>query len=156
MPCVDGRSARSSLLFRGRRRRHGDVPEGQFELRFDHASAGGGPVLGRELEVPVAGPVRHDAEDVGEVVLGVEPVQKARGDEREQVGSSLGVVVGAEKQPGLSPDRKSRFILPVSRFAQGSITRGIPRFGSRWTFCTESRGEAKTFTSAFGPTGRES
>lgn len=58
-----------------RKRRHGHVPDGQLELGFVEASAGARPVLGSELEVPIAGPVRQNADDVGEVSLGVEAVQ---------------------------------------------------------------------------------
>jgi hypothetical protein len=58
--------------------------------------------LGGELEVAVAGPVAEDAEQVAQVRLGVEPVQLARGDEREEVGGGLGVVVAADEEPGFA------------------------------------------------------
>ena len=97
---VRGRTVNPSrLLFRGQRRRHGDVPDGQREFAFDEARPRGGPVLGCELEIAVAGPVRQHAEDLGEIALGVEPVQLARRDERKEVGGGLGVVVGPEERP---------------------------------------------------------
>src|SRR6516225_12011060 len=99
---VEARSARRRLLFRGRR--HGHVAEGQLELPLVETSAGLDPVLGRELEIAVARPVRQDADDVGEVALDVEAVELARGDEREEVGRSLGVVARAEEEPRLAPD----------------------------------------------------
>jgi hypothetical protein len=53
-----------------------------------------------------------------------------------------------------SSDDRSRFILPVSGFARQCITPGTPRFGARWTCCTENSVVAKTSTSAFGMMGR--
>ena len=38
-------------------------------------------------------------DDFGEVQLGVQPVQLAGGDERQEVGCSTGVVVGAAEEP---------------------------------------------------------
>jgi len=60
--------------------------------------ADGGPVLGRQLELPILGPVGEDAEQVAKVRLGVEPLQPAGGDKREQVGGTL-LVVAADKEP---------------------------------------------------------
>ena len=59
-PMERHRSARRALLFRGQRRRHGDVAEGQLELVGIEPSAGGRPVFGGELEVAVAGPIRRN------------------------------------------------------------------------------------------------
>lgn len=64
------------------------MADGQLELFVVEPSAGVSPVLGRELSV--AGPVRHDANDFGEVRLDVELVQDARRDEREDVGGRAG------------------------------------------------------------------
>ena len=71
------------------------------ELGFDKPSAGRAPVFGRELEIPSARPARQDAEGVGEVALGVEPVQRAGGDERQDVRGRRGVIVRAEEEPRL-------------------------------------------------------
>ena len=64
----------------------------------------GGPVLGGELEIATARPVGQDVDDLGEVALGVEPVELTGRDEREEVGGGAGVIVGAEKQPRFSSD----------------------------------------------------
>src|SRR5262249_21991306 len=64
--------------------------------------AGARPILRGELEVPVARPIGHDANDVREVALDVEPVQATRGDEREDVRRGLRVIVGAHEEPGLT------------------------------------------------------
>ena len=77
-------SARSALLFRGPAAR--DVAEGPGQLGGVEAGAGGGPVLGRQFEVAVARPVGHHADHVGQVRLGVEAMELAAGDEREEVG----------------------------------------------------------------------
>ena len=63
------------------------------------------PVLGRGLEVAISRPVRNDADDVGEVSLGVELVQLARSDEGEEVRGGLGVAIGAAEHPGFAADR---------------------------------------------------
>jgi hypothetical protein len=52
--------------------------------------------------------VGQDAHDVAEGELGVELVQPRRGDEREQVASGLGVVIGADEQPRVPADRTLR------------------------------------------------
>lgn len=80
----------------------------QLELFAIEPSAGASPVPGREFEVPVARPVRQDADDIREVCLDVELVQDTRGDEGEDVGGGAGVVAGAEKEPGLASDRDRR------------------------------------------------
>jgi hypothetical protein len=45
---------------------------------------------------------QQHVDDLGEIRLGVQAVQLARGDEREQVGGARGVIVGAEEEPGAS------------------------------------------------------
>src|SRR5687767_9284100 len=92
-------SARGALLFRGRRRRHGDVAEGPLHLGVVEAGAGAGPLLGTELEVPVRRPIGHDADDAIEIGLGVEPVELARSDERKEIAGGAGVVIATEEQP---------------------------------------------------------
>lgn len=51
------------------------MADGQLELFVVEASAGAGPVLRSELEVSAPGPVRQDADHIGEVGLDVELVQ---------------------------------------------------------------------------------
>ena len=102
---VEAPSARRQLLFRGRR--HGHVADGKIELALVEPSACPHPILWRELEVPVSWPIRHDADDVGEVALHVEAVQYARRDEREDVCGGLGVVAGAEEEPRFPTMRTS-------------------------------------------------
>src|SRR4051794_11783801 len=99
-----GRRARQLLLFgrRGERGRDGERAELGGKLDGVEASAGGGPVLGSELEITLARPVPENAEQVAQVELGIEPVQSRGGDEREQVAGGLGVVVAADKEPGAS------------------------------------------------------
>ena len=78
-------SGRRLLLLRGRcRRRDGEVPEGPIEIITTEPSPSGCPVLGGELEVAFAGPVGHHANDVSEVLLGVEAVERAGGQERKR------------------------------------------------------------------------
>jgi hypothetical protein len=101
---MDLASARRRLLFRRKRPGDGDVPEGPRELGGVESSAGAGPVLGGELDVPLAGPVGHHADDVCEVGLGVELVQLAGGHEREEVRGGAGVVVAAAEEPILAAD----------------------------------------------------
>ena len=108
---MDGRSARSLLLRRPRR--HGDVPDGVRELVVAESAAGRGPVLGRELEEAVARPVRQDAEDLGEVRLGVEAVELAGGDQRKEALSAL-----------------ARRKLPV-------ISSETMQLGSQWPFSSD-------------------
>ena len=46
----------------------------------------------------------QDAEEVAEVQLGVESMKAGGGDEGEQVAGGLGVIVAADKEPGVSAD----------------------------------------------------
>ena len=89
------RSVRRALLLR-RTGRHRDVAEGAGQLGRVEAAPSLRPVLGRKLEVAVPGPLGHHVDDVAEVSLGVEAVELAEGDQGEDVGRSLGVVVAAE------------------------------------------------------------
>src|SRR5690606_17527697 len=94
------RDARSRLLFRRReRRRDGEATDLDRELGGVEARACGRPVLRGELEVAIPRPVSEDAEEVAEVCLGLEGVQAARRDEREQVPGSGAVVVAAHEEP---------------------------------------------------------
>jgi hypothetical protein len=69
-------SARRNLLLGRRYRgRNAEVADFGLELSGRDASARCEPVLGRELKVAFAGPVRQDADEVTEVRLRVEAVQ---------------------------------------------------------------------------------
>src|SRR5258706_4069090 len=96
------RSSRQLLLFGRRGERSGDRERTDLEgeLARVEAGAGGGPVAGAELEVALARPVGEDAEEVAQVGLGVERVQARRGDEREEMGGALRMVVAADEEPG--------------------------------------------------------
>jgi hypothetical protein len=61
--------------------------------------------LGASFEVAVLGPVGQDAEDVAKVLLGVEPVQASRGDQRQEIAGAGGVIVAADEEPGLAAHR---------------------------------------------------
>src|SRR5258708_17309744 len=100
------RSARQLLLFGGRgERRDGEPAYLASELASIESGACGGPVARAQLEVPIARPVREHTEEVAQVGLGIEAVKAGRGDEREEVRCALGVVVTADKEPGLATDR---------------------------------------------------
>jgi len=96
------RDVRTRLLFRRERRRNGERPDLTRELDGVEAGTSGGPVLRGELEVAISRPVREHAEDVPEVALGIELVQAARGDEREQMPGGNAVVVAANEEPALA------------------------------------------------------
>jgi hypothetical protein len=72
------------------------------ELGGIDASACRRPVFGSELEVASARPERNDADHLGEVCLGIESVELAGDDEREEVRGRGGVIVGAEEEPRLT------------------------------------------------------
>jgi len=89
-------------LLRGQRRRDGDGPEFVRELGGIEPRAGRRPIPGSELEIPLTGPERDDSNDLGEIRLGIEAVQLAGRDKREEIRRGAGVVVGAEEEPGLA------------------------------------------------------
>jgi len=96
-------SARRRLLSRVHKdRRHGDAAQLRLEVDGVEASPSLGPVGGSELEVTSAGPVGHDANHLGEVTLGIDPMQLAAGDEGVEVGGGLGMVIGPEEKPRFS------------------------------------------------------
>ena len=90
---------------RGELRRDREGAKLCFELGGVETLPGRSPVFRSELEVPVLGPVRQDAEDVAEVLLGVEVMKLGGGDHGEEVRGGLGVIVGADEEPVLAPDR---------------------------------------------------
>ena len=103
------------------------MPERPRELADVKAPTGLGPVSGRELEVPLAGPVRHHPNDLGEVALGVEPVELAGGDQREDVGRGLCVVVAAEEEPRLAggDDKTQRSLRSVVLETQPTVLEEV-------------------------------
>lgn len=117
-------SARGRLLGRVRRDgRDGDVAQLSFELFRVESGASLGPVGGGQLEEAITRPVGHDADHLGEVVLGIEAVKLAARDERVEVGSSLGGVVGAEEKEGFSAggDDPERIFAQVVIHAQTPV-----------------------------------
>lgn len=100
-------SARRLLLGRVvRRERRGDRERSDLGLELDRveASTGDLPEERRELEVAVGGPVGHHADDVPEVLLGIESVEPRRCDKREDATDARGVIVAAGKEPSFAAD----------------------------------------------------
>ena len=75
--------------------------EGLLSLAFLEGLA---PVGGGELEDAVAGPARKQAEQVTDVRQGLDPVQAAAGQERDEGGVDLASVVAANEEPIFSAD----------------------------------------------------
>jgi hypothetical protein len=105
---------RSRLLLRGNRRNR-DIADFDLELRGGDAGTRSGPVLGRELEVSVPRRVWQDVDDLGEVSLGVELVQLAGRDERQEVG---GPPSAASERFRLGRTRSSRGTAVEDRVGQ--------------------------------------
>jgi len=122
--------ARRLVLFRGRRR-HRDVPDGQLELPEIELRSGREPIAGAELEVTLPGPVGHDSDELSQIQLGVETVQLAARDEREEIGGRLCVVVTAEKHPVFATRCSSQAILPISYFTRRYTTDGMRHTAQR-------------------------
>src|SRR5688572_29107218 len=68
-------------------------------------------VGGSELEDARFGPVGEQVEQVAEVAPGLEPVELATGDERDEGGVGGGAFFGADEDPVFAPDR---FLAQVS------------------------------------------
>ena len=114
----------------------------------DQPLTGTNPVLGGQLEHPVDGPARGDGEHLLEVELGVEPVHLAGHDQGGEGAGALGVVVAAVGEPVAASLDRTRFILPMSRFARGCTTRGTPRMAASWTSSTGKCGAGRLRSSA--------
>lgn len=67
---------RQSLLLRGRRR-HGDVTDGPRQLVGNEASSRLSPGSGRQLEIALPGPIRHDKNDLSQSVGETLPLNSA-------------------------------------------------------------------------------
>ena len=80
----------------------GEGPELARELSGIESGARRRPILRRELEMAIEGPLRMHADHFGEIGFGIKPMELARCDEREEVASGLGVVIGTEEEPSLS------------------------------------------------------
>src|SRR5579862_7808434 len=122
---VSGTAVRRRLLFgRGvEDRREGERAKLEREFARVEAGASGGPVFRGELEVTVLGPMGENAEQVAQVRLGVEAVQAAGRDEREQVGGALAVVVAADEEPGFSSGGD---VAPKGAFAPVIVEQQAP------------------------------
>ncbi len=62
------------------------------------------PVEGREIEDATDRPAGQQAEDVAEVGPGLDVVELAAREQRDEGGIDLGSVVGADEEPVLAPD----------------------------------------------------
>jgi hypothetical protein len=60
------------------------------------------PVLESKFHIALARPIRHDVYDPSQVKLRIDLVQFARGEEREEIGAGLRVVVRSAEKPRLS------------------------------------------------------
>ena len=78
-----------------------------------------------ELDHSLGGPQRHEADEAAQVLLGLDLVKPCRGDDREERGGALGVVVASAEQPRLSAQRESPFILPMLVSRPWCTTDGI-------------------------------
>ncbi len=107
-------NARSRVLF-GRRNR--DPSDLALQLVGHEPSTRARPIARAELEHSIPRPVRDDLNHLAQVQLGVEPVQSATRDQREQVRRRVRVVVAAAEQPVLPPDRDA------PKPALGSVVR---------------------------------
>jgi len=123
-----GRSIRRRLIFgwRGERRRDRERADLGGQLAGVEAGARRGPILRRQLKIAIARPMREDAEEIGQVHLGVEAVQPRRRDQGKDVAGTLAVRVAADEEPPFSADDKTGVILPMSNFARSSTIGGIP------------------------------
>jgi hypothetical protein len=118
---------------------------------------GGEHPIRQQLAEPGLWPPMHNAmKDAVQICSWVHVVGDTRRNGGQDDGRALGAFVEPGEEPVPSTEGKSRFILPASRFARGSTTRGIPGFSLSWTSSTASRAEARTSTFAFGPTGQGS
>jgi hypothetical protein len=95
------------------------------------------------LEVAVLGPVHEHPEQVPEVQLGIEVVELARGDEREEVGRRLGVIVAADEEPRLAADSDAPQLAlgDVVVEAQSTIVEEAPERGPLAHGVSERRAE---------------
>lgn len=102
-----GASIRHRLVFGRRReeRRDRDRADLDSQLGGVEASAGSGPILGRQLEIALARPVRQHAEEIAQIRFRVKPMQSCRRDQREDVAGALAVRIAADEEPALSSDR---------------------------------------------------
>lgn len=114
------------------------------------------PVGGGELQDAGTRPAREQAEEVAQVAEGLEAVEPAARDERDEGGVRLGPVLAADEEPVSAPEDNPQVILTISRFARACCTRGIRRTGVRSTFSTRRHVEVNASTYACCPTTRES
>jgi len=106
------------------------------------------PGFGAESEDVASGVGADAGEHVAQVGEGVEAVQLAGGEQGPEDGSTLGALRAAGKHPVFAPDGSSRLILPMSRFALESSTRGTPRTDASSTCSTVKFGAARSSSSA--------
>jgi len=88
-----------------RLRGNGEGAEFDRELRSVEAIACSRPEERCEFEQAILGSHGHQPNEASQVLLGVEPVQTRGGDDGEQRGSALGVVIAAAEKPCLASRR---------------------------------------------------
>src|SRR5512133_2896998 len=123
-------SVRRSLLGRVLQgRRDCDRSDLDGNLGGNEPSSSLDPIRRRELQVPSARPVGHHVNQLGDVLFGLDAVQLTAGDEGEEVGSGVSVVVGAEEQPSAAPsaDRLERSLTRVVVHAQAPIAEEVAK-----------------------------
>src|SRR5258708_38820048 len=92
------------------------------------------PVRGSELEDAASGPIGQQVEQIAKVGPGLDVVQLAAREEGDEDGIGKRTILGTYEGPIFSADRKSQVILPMSRFARRSTTRGTLREALRSPF----------------------
>jgi len=89
------------------------------------------PALGRQLQEPVAGPIGHEDQHVAQVGPGLDAVQLARGDERDDDCIPFGTLVAADEEPvfpadGLAPQLQLGAIVVCALPRRASPPGGKP------------------------------
>jgi hypothetical protein len=104
--------------------RDGEGAEGRFELGGEELGAGTGPVVRGELEVARVGPARQHAHHFLEVLFGVEGVEAAGRNEREDGSGSLRVLDdGRLPLDNTRSERSLRKIVVGRNYAESSVMR---------------------------------
>ncbi len=106
------------------------------------------PVGWQELiELPVR-PSVDVGDDARKVLSTIDACRVGGGDNRKDIGESLGASPGASKEPGLSSGSRSKAIVPISDLEHVSRTRGTQCSAMKLTLPTRRYGEEREFTSA--------
>src|SRR5437762_2255385 len=95
-----------------------------------------------QVQDAALGPARQQAEQVPQVGPGLDAVELAAGQQRDEGGVDLGGFVVADEEPVLPADRRASVILPMSHFVRASSIRGTRRRASKSTCSTASSAAA--------------